>query len=217
MYIYGITYSCLEHTKRSIESIISTSSVPLVFTVIDSHSSNSPEIIDYCRGLVRDGIIKRFLAFKENCRGYGLWKSYNDFPPPDSEDIFVFTDLDLESSIDWVKETMRMHEDGTPLSGFKLDLVNYLPPNAGHCDTGVGNWLLGIDKKIFDEHFKHRGNVLDAHLRAEMSGLGGVKQSPLRLYHMGWDLAKLSPEYREAKRTVNYMSPPPNLEYELYA
>lgn len=213
--IYGVAYRMPQYFERSIESIIKNASEPLNFTVIDSHSVRSAEMLEIGKRFLAEGKIQRFLAFKENVRGFGMFKALRDFPPDDSEDFFMLTDLDLivPDNTDWINLT-RSAMQTREVSGYRLGLTNYNLPNAGHTDDGTfGNWLMSIQKGFLEREFPTRHNIQDYEIIVRARSRVQIK---VDLYHQSWDLPADDPEYFAEKKHTNWMSHPPNMEYEVY-
>ena len=211
IYVYGILYRDLEYAKKSIQSIKEFASEPIHFTVIDSRSYRSSEITKYFKNEIKEGNIDKFLAFKQNVKGEGLTQAYKAFPPDDSEDFFVFTDLDVTVDFDWIAE---LRNNQAIVRGFSLSLINYVEPNGGHNpDFGFGTWLMGINRWAFENSYLDKFPYVDSLLLHTLQDHGLILRSPKELYHLGWDLWKDYPNsFDEKKKGTNWMSVPNDVD-----
>lgn len=193
IHVYGLSYYTTSYIIESINCIYGTSSEPIYLTVVDNKSENSDEI----RTLVRKGSqvkgVNRLIGMKGNSRGNALIDVVRQFPPDDSEDFFVITDLDLRfpSNMCWAKELRDCRAKGANIAGFNLSKENYVWPNRGHDDVGIGWWMMLLDKKRFFELPKNVAYT-DHYL---ISQLGPLYRASRPLYHLNWDCWKDYPEY----------------------
>lgn len=217
LFLYGISYRMPSYFEKSIESIVGNASEKVYITVVDSFSERSSEIAVIAKRFLSEGKIQRFITSSENCKGYGMFKALKDYPPDDSENFYVTTDLDLivPEGIFWnelTRNAMLTHE----LSGYKLSLVNYVPPNDGHTEMGgFGNWLMAIRKGFIEREFPNRQNIVDFELGLRASD--SKYQIPVELYHQSWDLWKEDPNYFADKKHTNWLADPSsNCKYEVF-
>jgi len=207
IHVYGLGWRMPEYIKKSTESILKNASEPINFTIIDNLSHKSTEIIDWAKNMKAEGKINNIVSLKENILGLGYIVGYEALPPDDSEDFFVFTDLDLivPDGLDWIAETRKAREDKKIIiTGFGLGLSNYTDtPNYGHNPDpdghAMGMWLMGINRKIFDAHYSSPW-FTDGTLTNTLKKHGTNFRIRKDLYHLGWDLWRDDIEYWEMKK-----------------
>lgn len=206
IHVYGVCYRMPDYVRRTVESLRRNASEPFRLIVADNRSVRSDAIAAWARGALERRDLHAFLGLEENIVGNALRTAYELYPPDDSEPLFVFTDLDLvvPDGLDWIAETRRMHADpGLAVSGFSLSLENYVPPNSGHDPDphghAMGVWLLGIRRRLYDEHFPDELPLVDSVLLNTLAKHGRIERSRHALYHLGWDLHRDDPEYWQMK------------------
>lgn len=194
IHVYGLSYYLSYYIEASIRSIVINASEPIYLTVVDNKSSNS----EFLRSrLISYGWCNRVIGMKDNSRGNALIDMVREYPPDDSEDFFVITDLDIlvSDSCDWIKELRECRAKGANIAGFNLSLENYVPPNRGHDTTGIGWWLMLLDKNKFFNLPK--GVAYTDHYL--IGQLGPLHRAKSHLYHQTWDVWKDYPEYWDLK------------------
>jgi len=113
--LIGQVYRVPSYAQKSIESICKNASEPFNLVVCDNKSLNSDKIIKIVLELFEKykNVIPnaKLLAFEENTKGWCLRKTYEDFPPNNSEDFFMYSDLDLivPDGLDWIKEVKNLN------------------------------------------------------------------------------------------------------------
>lgn len=194
--VYGLSYQMPEYISKSLPSMLANLHEEVCFTVVDNKTENSAEIFSIVKPFIDSGKVKRYVQLAGNDKLNAFNRVFALYPPDESETFFVFTELDLiVGEFDWVRET-RLMQKSAILSGFKLGISNYVPPNGGHIDDGisVGFWLMGLNTKAFknmmDRHNLWKHPVQDYKVRGFMSQQGKQARSNKELYHLGWDLWK---------------------------
>ncbi len=209
--VYGLVYYALEYAQRSIWSILATAGEEIDITVIDSRSSRSEEIASWGHQAVDDGLIRRFVSASTNCKGAGTVWAFNNFPP--EEDFAVFTDLDIIAKPGWLDQVKQGMQYNL-VSGFSLDMSNYVEPNFGFTEEGFGNWLMGINIDFYRRYLEKYDHHQDSLIIQEAGGL--VSKSPLELGHLGWDTWKDYPEYWQEKlEPIDWQASEP-AQFEVY-
>ena len=211
IHLYGISFRNFDFVRKSLDSIIDNASEPLCITVAHNPdnlpNSGNEAIQDYLGDLVCEGEVKRALIFKDNNIGWSLVQAMKDFPPDDSEDFFIMTDLDVvvPDGHDYLREIRQAKAAGAVLSGYSLDLSNHDDPDDGFVDSGFGNWLMAPNTRLYQKYFGYEQNTLDTQIINTFVQHGLVLQLRTRLYHMAWNLSKQrdeggDPEYAIFKR-----------------
>lgn len=194
IHVYGLSYLLGGYIERSIIDISCNASEPIHFTIIDNKSESSDSIRQFAKGMIIKGFSSRLVGMKYNSRGNALIDIVRQFPPDDSEDFFVITDLDLHipKDLDWIKELRACRAAGANIAGFDISLENYVPPNRGHTPgVGIGWWLMLLGKKKFFELPKDVAYT-DSYLINE---LGPLHIGKGELYHLTFDAWKDYPDY----------------------
>src|SRR5271166_6753883 len=111
IHLYGSLYYYFDYAVRSLASIQEYASEPIKIHVFDVKSPNSGKSIDYFSTLVEAGTIDEFFAYEDNVKGWGYLPLLKECPADDTEDFFVFTDLDVMVDFDWIKETRRLQKE----------------------------------------------------------------------------------------------------------
>lgn len=205
IHLYALSYLLEKYNIKSLDSIVKNASEPVCITVIDNKSTASPKIFTHVKKLIDQGKIKRYIQLTDNVQIMAFNQAYQLFPPDNSEEFFMLTELDLlVQNVDWVKETrLMMKQPRVNITGFRLDPSNYKPPNGGHVDDGVscGFWLMGLNTAQFNRIYPVDKMALeDNRVRNAMSIMGGIpKQCPKTVYHMTWDAHKDYPAYFKLK------------------
>lgn len=202
IHVYALSYRVTDFVKSSLDSLLDNTSEKINLTIVDNKSKNSEEISKYVCSLVDQGKVNRYIQLEKNVQIMAFNQALNMYPPDNSEDFFVLTELDLiVKNFDWLKETRSMMKEGNVLSGFRLSLENYKPPNGGHVDDGIscGFWLMALKKDLFFKVCPLNIALADHRVRWYMSNYGRMKQNSNCLYHLGWDLHKIDPEYFNEK------------------
>lgn len=194
--VYGLSYWMKEYVTLSLSSIARNASDAIDIYVVDNLSPRSQEIGDYCKDAIDRGELKKYIQMDRNVRGNALRTAYDLYPP--EEEFFVFTDLDVVVSFDWISKLKLAFNQGYNIAGFTLATANYVPPNSGHNPDGIGSWLMGIRKEAYERLPKDVAYV-DSYLRHM---LAPCKQYKDELYHLGFDIWKDCPEYWEKHKTV---------------
>ena len=204
--VYGVGWRVPQYIRRTVESLRANASEDFRLVVVDNKSVNSDAIAAWADTQVERGAIDLFLGLEDNIRGNALRTGYELSPPDQSENFFMFTDLDLvvPDGLDWIGETRRMQSDpGLVVSGFSLSLENYVPPNSGHDPDphghAMGVWLLGLKGDVYEQHFPDDLPLVDHVLLNTLSRRGRIERSRRELYHLGWDLHRDDPEYWQMK------------------
>lgn len=200
IHFYGITWRNFNICRDSIESFINTASEDVEFTIVNANDnlpqSGTEQIREYLKEQVSKGRIKRALLFNENCRGYGLMKAIQDFPP--RGDLFFISDMDLvvPENADWIGVTKKYHERGHVVTGFNLSTENYKEGNSGFSkeDENFGMWGIAVNTDIFNQHYNIANNCIDGYFmtlgrgRGRNGVEGGKKIHDIELMHATWSI-----------------------------
>jgi hypothetical protein len=205
--VYGLCYRILDYAQKTVDRLRETASEDFNFVCIESKSCNSEKFLPWALQELKNKKIQRFLACTTNCRLYGFRYAIENFPPDDSEDFFVMTELDVlvPKNVDWIKE-IRNKMQNNVISGFTLSNENYVKPNAGWDEKSniknkqFGVWLMGIKKDIFLKGLNTlNGELTDVKIVSFMSKNGEKDIIDQKLYHLGWDSWKDDPDYWDYK------------------
>ena len=198
IHLYGLSYRLEEYIMDSIIDIYCEAGEDIHFTVIDNKSENSKSIRENLLYAKAMGFINRVVCMKGNSRGNALIDIVRLYPPDNSEDFFVITDLDLQlpCGLEWASKLRDCKKAGANIAGFDLSLKNYVPPNTGHDKAGIGWWLMMLDTKKFFELPKDVAYT-DSFL---IQQLGPLHRAKGELYHLTWDSWRDYPEYWEMKQ-----------------
>jgi hypothetical protein len=227
--LYGLTFHSYDYAKKSIDSILNTSSDDINLTVVDNlstwESSGSDKIREMLRAYVKGGIIKRAVLMDGNYWGWALVTAMKDFlladhlADPNPSDFFFLTDLDLIVDCDWIKETREAHSSGAVLTGFGLQTINYLPPNDGYSPYGFGLHMVAANRELYVKHFGLDTLTVDCQMINTFGQLGKVQKLDSDLYHQTWDVFVDDPVYAAEKRKLGvgwvHNNKPENMRYEL--
>jgi hypothetical protein len=206
IHVYGVCWRVPQYVQRTVDSLCRNASEDFRLVVVDNKSIRSRDIATWAERAVERGSVDLFLGLEDNIRGNALRTGYELSPPDDSEDFFMFTDLDLvvPDGLDWIAETRRMQADPALVaSGFSLSLENYVPPNSGHSPDvhghAMGTWLMGLKRAAYERHFSDELPLVDHVLLNALAAHGRIERSRRELYHLGWDLHRDDPEYWQLK------------------
>jgi hypothetical protein len=228
--VYLIGWRNFNIVRDSLNSFIRTASEPIEITFVSPNdtlpNSGTTEIRKYVRRLIRLGLVKRMLEFKENGFGYCLMKSIEDFRPKTK--LFCMSDCDLiiPENGDWIALSREYHKKGWVVTGFNLSMENYLPAGRGFSseDCNFGIWGMVLNTEFFFTYHGTSRNSLDSGIMDLARGRGGaVKIRELELFHCAWSLSYpeskyFDPEYRDYKNgNSNFVfnPKPSNMEYVL--
>lgn len=205
--LYALSYLLTDYIKQSLTSIVENASEQVEITVIDNKSEESTKIFEFIKPLIDSGKVKRYIQLKENVQIMAFNQALELFPPNRSERFFMLTELDLIVKHDWTKEIRRVMSDPrVSIAGSRLSLENYRHPNGGHVDDGVscGFWMMALDVQHFNQYMPLHIALSDEKVRYYMTSRGNriAKQSPLCIYHLGWDTHKDYPEYFKRKVAI---------------
>lgn len=206
IHVYGVCWRLPSYAQRTVDSLRRTASEDFRLVVVDNKSTNSAAIAAWADREVARGGIDLFLGLEANIRGNALRTGYELSPPDDSEDFFMFTDLDVvvPDGLDWIAETRRMQADpALAVSGFSLSLENYVPPNSGHDPDphghAMGVWLMALKRELYEQRFPDELPLVDHVLLNTLRAHGRIERSRRELYHLGWDIHRDDPEYWQLK------------------
>ena len=209
--VYGICYRILEYAQKTVNELRKTASEDFNLICVESKSCNSEKFLHWGLKELKNKRIQMFIASSTNCRGYGLKWAIENFPPDDSEDFFVLTDLDLlvPKNIDWIKEIRKKMEKNV-ICGFTLSNENYVHPNSGWNEKSnienknFGVWLMSVKTKIFLNIYKNKNvNLIDSDIISNMINYGNKDIIDSKLYHLGWNSWKDDESYWNDKITKN--------------
>jgi hypothetical protein len=128
------------------------------------------------------------------------------------EEFVVMTDLDLTvpATDDYGRQTAWASRTRAHLiqrsatrqrvyaaCAYGLDMINYVPPNAGHDEfgTNAGLWLMAMRTDLLTT-FPTDRVVLDVEICERARAAGGFAFVPgAQLYHHGWDVWRDDPAY----------------------
>lgn len=211
IHIYGLCYRILKYPDETIKRLRETASEDFHLTCIESRSCNSDKFFEWGMECLKNKKIQKFITSSTNSRGYGFNWSIKNFPPDNSEDFFIITDLDLlvPKNFDWIKE-IREKMKKNVICGFTLSNENYVSPNFGWNEHAVlknkifGIWLMAIKRepllKVLEDFNKNDIQIQDNKLIKEICKYGTRDIIDKKLYHLGWDAWKDDPEYWKEKK-----------------
>jgi len=201
IHVYALCYWILPYAQTTIDNMLENASEPLNITVVEGRSHNSSHFLDWAKDYLNQGKIQRFIRADQNCKGSGLLYAFDNYPPDNSEDFCIFTDLDLlvPKGCDWIGQTRQAMKVGA-VSGFQLSSENYVSPNWGwhENEQSFGNWHMGIKinaVKSYPRQLSFQDHLMIGHAM----NYGPRIQIKTRIYHQGWDAWKTDPKYWEAK------------------
>jgi len=210
IHIYGLCYRILKYPDETIKRLRETASEDFHLTCIESRSCNSDKFFEWGMECLKNKKIQRFITSSTNSRGYGFNWSIKNFPPDNSEDFFIITDLDLlvPKDFDWIKEIREKMKENV-ICGFTLSNENYISPNSGWHEKYVkkhklfGMWLTSVKTLCFMEILsKTSCNIQDVILIKDMEKYGKRDIIDKKLYHFGWDSYKDDPDYWKDKKPL---------------
>lgn len=218
IYIYGLCYRIVEYADKTINSLRETASEDFFLTCIEAKSCNSNKFYEWGIDSLKSKKIQRFITSSTNCRGYGYNWAIKNFPPDNSEDFLIMTDLDLLiDNFDWIKEIRKKMENNV-ICGFTLNNKNYVYPNSGWHENFVkenkyfGMWLMAIKTKPFLEILNNMNeNVEDMNIINKIKKYGNRDIIDKPLYHLGWDTWKDDKDYWNDKKSCSWQ-----IKYDKY-
>lgn len=222
IHIYGLCYRILKYANETVERLRETASEDFHLTCVESKSCNSNKFFEWGMKSLKEKQIQRFIASSTNSRGYGFNWSIKNFPPDNSEDFLILTDLDLlvPKNFDWIKEIRKKMENNV-ICGFTLSNENYISPNWGWHEEYVKNnkyfgmWLTSIKiNPLIEVLSTATGNIEDMHLISAMNKYGNRDIIDAKLYHLGWDAYKDDPDYFKYKKWWAWQSRSDEIDVE---
>ena len=209
--VYGLCYRILDYAQKTVDQLRETASENFNLICVESKSCNSEKFLSWALKELDNKKIQMFIASSTNCRGYGLKWAVENFPPNNSEDFFVLTDLDIlvSKNVDWIKEIRKKMEKNV-ICGFTLSNENYVYPNSGWNENQnissklFGVWLMAVKTNVFTKIYKDIDiNLIDMNIISNMCQYGQRDIIDSKLYHLGWNSWKDDESYWNDKITKN--------------
>jgi hypothetical protein len=221
--VYGVFYRFLSIFEEAIASLRRHTDIDLRVFVGENASEESATNQEVLKRYVDDGAIDGYVLFKENIYGSAFEHMYRQvFPPGDSEDVVVFTDLDMTippSEAGWLRrmlETFQAHAEVLALS-LDFDLANWNRETAsGHSvpdknswsrrygiyRINSGIWYLALRRSFVEEYLDGKnvfGDRLLFDYMRRMYRTPVFGRLPIACHHLSWDVHRTAPDYHASK------------------